>query len=188
MIWHRIRQFLGYLGEKLPEVLDMGPKDALLAKLVMDIHRKRTHSTQEIVALAALEPVHALDRPEVLAKVAARQQAVEKSKADLLRQGDLTRDDLMGVLPSVSGFKVVATSQGRFIAFEGNGRLEALQRVFQPEDGLRLEVEVYHFEDARKILRRARRVQRRNRVGPFAEDVSPRDASVRDVSSPDASL
>lgn len=168
MIWKRIRAFFVYLWRKLPEVTDMGSKDALLAKLVMDIHRKRTHSTVEIVPLGALEPVHALDRPEVLEKVAQREEAVAGQRQALLELGTLRREDLMQVIPSVSGFKVVATDDDRFIAFEGNGRLEALQRVFGPEDDLRLEVELYRFENTTKILRRARRVQRLNGVGPFA--------------------
>lgn len=167
-MWRRLQRFGSYVWSKLPEVLDMGPKDALLAKLVMDIHRKRTHSSQEMVELATLEPVHALDRPEVLAKVEERRAAVEEAKDRLLARRDLTRQDLMDVLPSVSGFKVVATGEGRYIAFEGNGRLEALHRVFRSNDDLRLEVEVYHFADPQTMLRRARRVQRRNRVGPFA--------------------
>ena len=170
MIWRRLRRAAAYLWSKLPELFDLGPKDALLAKLVLDIHRKRSHTTAQMVALHGLEPVHALDRPEVLAKVEERCAALRRVEEDWRRRRQLRRDDLMQVLPSVSGFKALATDDGRYITFEGNGRLAALQRVFTPADGLEVEVEVYHIAEHRKILRRARRVQRRNRVGPFAVD------------------
>lgn len=168
MSWQGLRRIAAYLGSKLPEILDLGPKDALLAKLVLDIHRKRSRTTEQMVDLQHLEPVHALDRPEVMAKVEERCRALRAVEEDLRRRRQLRREDLMQVLPSVSGFKAVATEDGRFITFEGNGRLAALQEVFGPHLGMQVEVEIYHFHKPHKILRRARRVQRRNRVGPFA--------------------
>ncbi len=170
MIWRRLRRAAAYLWSKLPEVVDLGPKDALLAKLVLDIHRQRSHTTEQMVDLHRLEPVHALDRPEVIAKVADRCRALRAVEQDLRRRRQLSRQDLMQVLPSVSGFKTVAADDGNCITFEGNGRLAALHQVFGPEHAMQVEVEVYHFAQPHQILRRARQVQRHNRVGPFAPE------------------
>ena len=65
--------------------------------------------------------------------------------------------------------KVVEPEPGAYIAFEGNGRLAAMQEVFSPEDGMRVEVEQYHFRNTPKIVRRLNRVRRLNGLlGPQA--------------------
>ena len=46
------------------------------------------------------------------------------------------------------------------VAYEGNGRLAALQTVFSPDDAIEIEIERYHFKDNRSILRRINRVRR----------------------------
>lgn len=49
-----------------------------------------------------------------------------------------------------------------YLAFEGNGRIAAMQKVFTPSDGIEVEVEQYHFRNTRKIVRRLNRVRRLN--------------------------
>ena len=71
-------------------------------------------------------------------------------------------DVLARVLPSVSWIKVVEAEPGTYLAFEGNGRIEALQAVFGPDDGIAVEVEAYRFRNPRKIVRRLTRVRRLN--------------------------
>ena len=69
---------------------------------------------------------------------------------------------LSDVLPSISAIKVVKQSDDSYIAYEGNGRLAALQEVLSPSDGISIEVEEYHFNKPTKILRRMTRVRRLN--------------------------
>lgn len=63
----------------------------------------------------------------------------------------------------MSQIKVVADGD-RWLAFEGNGRLYAMREVFADEDGMRVEVEEYRFDDDRSIRRRLHRVRRYNRL------------------------
>ncbi len=74
----------------------------------------------------------------------------------------MTCELLAEYLPSISWMKVVEHQSGRYIAFEGNGRLAAMQEVFSPEDGMRVEVEQYHLRNTPKIVRRLDRVRRMN--------------------------
>jgi hypothetical protein len=69
-------------------------------------------------------------------------------------------------LPSVSWIKVVRESEDAYLAFEGNGRLAAMQTVFTPADGLLVEAELYRFKNPRKIIRRLNRVRRLNGLLP----------------------
>ena len=57
--WH-------YLHGKRSEVAQMDYKDAYMAKVVMDIHRKRSGKRLIQVPLAQLEPIHRIDRENAL--------------------------------------------------------------------------------------------------------------------------
>ena len=81
---------------------------------------------------------------------------------EILAAGGLTQDTLNQYLPSVSAIKVVRENENTYIAYEGNGRLAAMQRVFEAADGITVEVEQYHFNNPSKIIRRLNRVRRLN--------------------------
>jgi len=59
---NQIKKFTRYLLGKTSELKELDSKDALLAKTVLDIHRKRTHSQFVLVPLFALKQIHAIDR------------------------------------------------------------------------------------------------------------------------------
>ena len=91
---------------------------------------------------------------------------LEAHKDELLEAGTLSCDVLARYLPSVSWIKVVRESESSYLAFEGNGRLAAMQTVFAPEDGLLVEAEHYTFRNPKKIIRRLNRVRRLNGLLP----------------------
>lgn len=157
-----ITKFITYLFSKKSEFTDLSAKDALLAKVILDIHRKRTHSEFVFVPLSSLKPIHAIDRENALLTTAKRAKKVREVKEKLLVKHQITRDVLAEYLPSISSIKVVQESEKSVIAYEGNGRLVALQSVFEPADGILVEVEQYYFRNPKKILRRMNRVRRLN--------------------------
>lgn len=53
-------------------------------------------------------------------------------------------------MPSVSHMKVVQDQPGKYLAFEGNGRLAAMQAVFSSADNMSLEVEEFLFRGTKK--------------------------------------
>jgi hypothetical protein len=83
-------------------------------------------------------------------------------KEELLGHGQISCELLAQYLPSVSWIKVVHEKEGSYLAFEGNGRVAAMQQVFSPEENLAVEVEQYHFRNPRKIIKRLNRVRRLN--------------------------
>ena len=157
-----IRRFFSYLLGKKSELSELDVKDVLLTKAVLDIHRKRTHKSEVLVPLFSIEKVHRLDRENSMLATRQRVKTLEAHKQELLDARDMTCELLAKHLPSISWMKVVEHQPGRYIAFEGNGRLAAMQEVFAPEDDMRVEVEQYHFRNTPKIVRRLDRVRKAN--------------------------
>ncbi len=160
------KKLLRYLAGKRSELEDLDVKDVVLAKAVLDIHRKRTHKRIVSVPLFSLFQIHTLDRDNAMEATQRRIETLEAHKDVLLEAETLSCEVLARYLPSVSWIKVVRETPDVFLAFEGNGRIAAMQSVFAPEDGLWVEVEEYVFRDATKILRRLNRVRRLNGLLP----------------------
>lgn len=154
--WH-------YLLGKRSELAALDQKDAYMAKVVMDIHRKRTGKRLVRVALAQLQPIHRIDRENALRSTRERADALRAHRDALLTTKLLDSEALQAIIPSVSQIKVVQDG-GRWLAFEGNGRLYAMREVFGADDGMQVEVEQYLFDDPRSIRRRLNRVRKLNRV------------------------
>jgi hypothetical protein len=157
-----LRRLGAYLVGKSDEFQDLDLKDLLMAKVILDIHRSRTSKELVFLPLAKLKPIHKLDRPNAIRATEARVEALGPHCESLLAAGRLTCDDLAEVLPSVSWIKVVQEDDRSYLAYEGNGRLAALHRVFGPDAELEVEVELYHFRASKKIVRRLNRLRRLN--------------------------
>lgn len=162
----KILEFFRYLLGKRSELRDLEFKDVLLAKVILDIHRKRTATRFIEAPLYALKPVHPIDRESSLATTEERAAALREHRDDILAGGVASREVLATYIPSVSWIKVVRMSDDEFIAYEGNGRIVAMQRVFESCDGLLVEVEEYVFRNPKKIIRRLDRVRRLNGLIP----------------------
>jgi hypothetical protein len=152
-----------YLRGKRSELAHMDHKDAYMAKVVMDIHRKRNGKRLTQVPLAQLEPIHRIDRDSALRATQARAEALRAHRDALLAAQVLDSDTLQTIMPSVSHIKVVRDGD-HWLAFEGNGRLYAMRDVFRADEGMLVEVEEYLFDDPRSIQRRLRRVRALTRL------------------------
>jgi hypothetical protein len=158
-----LRKWWYYLHSKRSEVTQMDYKDAYMAKVVLDIHRKRRDKRVTQVPLAQLEPIHRIDRESALRTTQERADALRQHRDALLATKHLDGAALQAIIPSVSHIKVVRDGE-RWLAFEGNGRLYAMREVFAAEDAMQVEVEEYLFDDPRPIQRRLQRVRRLNRL------------------------
>jgi len=161
---NKVKVFVAYLWNKKEELTDMDEKDGLLGKVVIDIHRKRSHSTFECIPLAFLYPIHPINRENSYAATKKRISILEENREALLDAKRLTMDLLFQYIPSVSSIKAVKVASEQYVAYEGNGRLAALQEVFAPTDEIEVEVELYHFSDPEKIVRRINRVRSLHRL------------------------
>ena len=72
-----LRKLGAYLLGKTDELQDLDLKDVLMAKVILDIHRKRLRKEFVFRPLGHLNPIHALDRPNAIRATAARVEALE---------------------------------------------------------------------------------------------------------------
>ena len=70
-----------------------------------------------------------------------------------------SRRSSASLLPSVSAIKLVETSPGRYVSFEGNGRLAALRSVFADDADLWVECEWYDIGHVGRLQRRIARLR-----------------------------
>ncbi len=105
-----------------------------------------------MVPLFKLQQVHAIDRENAIAATEERRKSLTEVKSLLLQQKEINREFLGKYLPSVSWIKVIKHPDGYYVAFEGNGRVAALQQVFLPIDNIKIEVEKYTLENSKKII------------------------------------
>ena len=157
-----VQRWWSYLLGKRSELKDLDFKDAVLAKTVIDIHRKSTGKTLTIVTLFSIRPIHRLDRENSLKTAEERTRTLADHRQAVLEAHTITSELLAQYMPSVSRMKVIQDQPGQNLAFEGNGRLAAMQRVFRAEDNMSVEVEEYLFKNPTKIVRRLNRVRRLN--------------------------
>ena len=161
-----VSKLVAYLLGKTDEIQDLDLKDVLMAKVILDIHRGRLRKEFEFIPLGHLKPIHKLDRPNAIQSTEARIAALEPHRERLVAAGRVTCDDLAEVVPSVSWIKVVRENHRSFLAYEGNGRLASLHGVFGLDADLEVEVEVYHCQNPKKIVRRLNRLRRLNGLLP----------------------
>lgn len=153
-------QTLKYFLKKAPELTSMSRKDFELSKLVMRVHRKKVTCEQVFVPANEIEMIHCIDRESALKQVNIRANKLRLVKKEWLAAKQITNKMMIKTIPSVSGIKVIHID-GRYISFEGNGRLMAIQQAFS-QDAIELMVEVYSFEHDATISRRISRVQSLN--------------------------
>ena len=99
-MFHKIEKFLSYLISKKSELADLETKDALLAKTILDIHRKRTHSDFVTDPLFSLNQVHAIDHENAIKSTQDRVKVLKENKNILLnKKYSLEKCSLMSYLP-----------------------------------------------------------------------------------------
>ncbi|MHC4946083.1 MAG: hypothetical protein ACYTG7_23985 [Planctomycetota bacterium] len=163
MVFANIKKFIRYLSGKRAEIQDLDARDLLLGKVILDIHRKRTHSEFILAPLDSIRLIHPINRDTSLEETRKRAAVLAGHRQEVVSKRKITRAFLAEYLPSVSWIKVVKESRRTYIAYEGNSRLLAMQQVFKPGDGIEVEVELYHFmnkKEQKKILRRVNRVRK----------------------------
>lgn len=155
-----LQRWWRYLWGKRDELAALDWKDAELARIVLAIHRQRRSVQWRFVPLAAIAPIHPINRSTALASASERAERI-RPIADAIRvAGRLDRNRLDGVMPSVSAIKLVETAPGEFVSYEGNGRLAAIRSVFEDRPDLLVECEHYEIAHAARLLRRIDRLRR----------------------------
>ena len=157
-----IKNIFRYIFSKKDELKDLNKKDVLLAKFMLDVGRKTKETEFRQAMLYDIVSIHILDRKNALAKLDERAAILAGHRVKLKEKRNVDREFLKDYLPSISWIKAIETKEGKYISFEGNGRLEAFKKIFSEEDNLSVEIEVYKFRAQKKMLKRANRIRKYN--------------------------
>jgi hypothetical protein len=155
-----LQRWWRYLWGKRDELAALDWKDAELARIVLDIHRQRRNVHWRFVPLAAIAPIHPINRSSALASAQERAERIRPIADQVRSAGRIDRDCLDGVMPSVSAIKLIETDPGQFVSYEGNGRLAAIRSVFADCPDLLVECELYEIAHATRLLRRIGRLRK----------------------------
>jgi hypothetical protein len=159
-----LKKFWNYIFSKRKELKDLDKKDIFLAKFMIDAGRNKRNSEFLMVPLNNINKIHIIDRENAISKLNERISVLHKNKDEIKQKKNIDREFLGKYLPSISWIKVIKRKNDTYIAFEGNGRLEAFKKVFEKNDNLNIEVEIYTFRSYKKMLRRAERVRKYNGI------------------------
>ena len=159
-----LKKFWNYIFSKRKELKDLDKKDIFLAKFMVDVGRNTKSTEFQMISLDKIEKIHVIDRGNALTKLNERIEILNTYKDEIIKEKQIDREFLGKYLPSISWIKVLKTKNGKYIAFEGNGRLEAFKEVFDKDSNIIIEVEVYTFRSYNKMLRRAERVRQYNGI------------------------
>ena len=156
-----LRGFLRYLGGKRSELWHLNANDLWTYFTVTSLywHNKRTE--HRLVPLESLKPLHPIVRSAAIALIEERTKSLTAHRCDIIETGQVDRVLQDACMPSVSPINVVAEDSSHFIAFEGNGRLEAIRRVVAGIPGVLVEVVVYHPANHESCIRRLRYIRTR---------------------------
>lgn len=111
-----LKDFVDYLFGKRSEVKDMSAKDAMLAKVILDIHRKRERTELIRVPLFSLKQIHRLDRDNAMESLNNRIASLQNDRQAIKDIRSSSCEELNRFLPSVSAIKVVQESEDSYIA------------------------------------------------------------------------
>lgn len=132
------------------------------------IERTPTNRYDDLVPLSLLSTTHDLPDPYDLAKLQQRIGRLNTYFSEIVGEGKITSDMHRKAIPSESkAIRVAKDIDGNYYVFDGNGRIEAIRKVFGSQyPDLKISVLVYEIHN-RKIIERIRESQRSRRGTQF---------------------
>jgi hypothetical protein len=148
-----LKRFWSWLYGKHTEVSEMQPRDAFMAKIILETTQKTDEPHMSYVSLFDINQIHPItNRKSARMETIKRAKKVDENKWELLQSGTISNDTLKELMPSVTPIRVVPTNDGSYFSFEGNGRLAALKSVFDQSDDMSVEVEIFKPKNQEEIL------------------------------------
>jgi hypothetical protein len=154
--------FLRYLHGKRRELPYLDASDLWTYLTVASLywHTKRTEC--RLVPLETIKTLHPIVRSTAIDLLEGRTKSLTAHRSEIIASGRVGRVLQDACMPSVSPINVVAEDSANYIAFEGNGRLEAIRRVVAGIPGVLVEVVAYYPTNHESCVGRLRQLRTRN--------------------------
>ncbi len=159
--YRRLLDFLRYLRDKRHEVRHLDALDLRTYFAVASLYWHKERIERRLVPLETIKSLHPIVRRTAVDLVAERTKSLMAYRGAIIETGRVDRVLQDRCMPSVSPINVAVEDPSHYIAFEGNGRLEAIRRVVAGLSGVLVEVVVYHPTNHESCLRRLRQIRDR---------------------------
>jgi hypothetical protein len=103
----------------------------------------------EFVKLGKIRMIHGISFEEAAEKLARRVARLNERRDEILGEGRLSFALQTELIPSKNPIRVLMDDTGHYVAFDGNGRVEALRRALGDRPDLKIEVQFYRVESVR---------------------------------------
>jgi hypothetical protein len=154
--------FLRYLRGKRYELQYLDANDLWMYFTVTSLYWHTERTECRLVPLDTIKSLHPIVRSTAVDLLEDRTKSLTAHRRDIIETGRVDRELQDACMPSVSTINVVAEDPSNYIAFEGNGRLEAIRRVVARIPGVLVEVVVYHPTNHESCVGRMRHLRTRN--------------------------
>ena len=154
--------FWRYLRGKRYELQHLDASDLWMYFTVASLYWHTERTECRLVPLDAIKSLHPIVRSTAVDLIEDRTKSLTAHRRDIIETGRVDRVLQDACMPSVSPINVVAEDPSSYIAFEGNGRLEAIRRVVAGIPGVLVEVVVYHPTNHESCVGRMRHLRTRN--------------------------
>ena len=151
--------FLRYLGGKRHELWYLSANDLRTYFAVTSLYWHSKRSECQWAPLETIKPLHPIVRSTAIDLVEERTKSLTAHRRDIIETGRVGRVLQDACMPSVSPINVVAENPSSYLAFEGNGRLEAIRRVVAGIPGVLIEVVVYYPTNHESCVGRMRHIR-----------------------------
>jgi hypothetical protein len=157
--------FLRYLCGKRYELRHLDANDLWAYFTVGSLYWHTERTECRLVPLNSIKSLHPIVRSTAVDLLEDRTKSLTAHRRDIIATGRVDRALQDACMPSVSPINVVAENPSNYIAFEGNGRLEAIRRVVAGIPGIPevlVEVVAYYPANHESCVGRLRHLRTRN--------------------------
>ena len=140
-ILEKIKNFFKYFFEKRVEIKELKIRDLKQANIITQIELFKLKTEKLEIELNKLKFfLHPIDHLFSIKKLKTRQKKILKYKEKILESKKISKKILDKTMPSITDIKVVELERDKFLVWEGNGRIKALQKVFNKNKNIKVEV------------------------------------------------
>jgi len=137
----KVTSTVRHYGGKVGEIRYLDRRAVPATKLRLEIMASTRERVMRAIPLRDLEMIHTVTRDPAVEKLDRRVEALG-GEADAIRaKGVVDAATQERLIPSKNPIRVIKTREGKFVVFDGNGRLEAIKRAFGDNPELRVEVQ-----------------------------------------------
>ena len=160
-IYLEVQRVCRWLYSKRSELAQVQYRDFLMAHIIFEILRTSTRQEFKFITLYHLNPIHPVNnRENTIRFTQERVKNVLKHKNSLLKKREISKEDMIEILPSANYVRAIQSKKGSYYTFEGNGRIAALKEVFLQEDKIEVEVCVYYPKNLKRALAKIKKLKK----------------------------